>query len=301
MPLAFTSEPATVGEASRPLAAPFWAGSAPRTPTKSDADADADADYISRGAGRSPSSLSPIPEEPQERRRLSPTYEAGTPPPEGMGPDARKALDNAIREGASIAVPSPEPDAEDHRGGAATAHAHVRRGRRSGKARGTAAAVSPKRRARLRRLAHGAAGAAAPCADAGASSPVLWKAAVFPGGGARVRSVRRRAGAAASTVASTKKGVPLGAGRRRRRGRDSARAARGPRGEGPGVAGAGRRDRGVSGLKRVLLSSCVAPSERLRLRLRQMLVSYSPLAPSSTHRAAAVLLYEPAATQRVPT
>ena len=24
MPLAFTSEPATVGEASRPLAAPFW-------------------------------------------------------------------------------------------------------------------------------------------------------------------------------------------------------------------------------------------------------------------------------------
>ena len=42
MPLAFTSEPATVGEASRPLAAPFWAGSAPRTPTKSDADADAD-------------------------------------------------------------------------------------------------------------------------------------------------------------------------------------------------------------------------------------------------------------------
>ena len=52
--LAFTNEPATVGEASRPLAAPFWAGSAPRTPTKSDADADADADYISRGAGRSP-------------------------------------------------------------------------------------------------------------------------------------------------------------------------------------------------------------------------------------------------------
>ena len=102
-----------MGEASRPLAAPFWAGSAPRTPTKSDADADADADYISRGAGRSPSSLSPIPEEPQERRRLSPTYEAGTPPPEGLdGPDARKALDNAIREGASIAVPSPEPDAE---------------------------------------------------------------------------------------------------------------------------------------------------------------------------------------------
>ena len=42
MPLAFTSAPATVGEASRPLAAPFWAGSAPRTPTKSDADADAD-------------------------------------------------------------------------------------------------------------------------------------------------------------------------------------------------------------------------------------------------------------------
>ena len=41
MPLAFTSSPATVGEASRPLAAPFWAGSAPRTPTKSDADADA--------------------------------------------------------------------------------------------------------------------------------------------------------------------------------------------------------------------------------------------------------------------
>ena len=90
--LAFTSEPATVGEASRPLAAPFWAGSAPRTPTKSDADADADADYISRGAGRSPSSLSPIPEEPQERRRLSPTYEAGTPPPEGLdGPDARRS------------------------------------------------------------------------------------------------------------------------------------------------------------------------------------------------------------------
>ena len=126
MPLSFTNEPATVGEASRPLAAPFWAGSAPRTPTKSDADADADADYISRGAGRSPSSLSPIPEEtsggkqretpdaamatapapaPAEPRRLSPTYEAGTPPPEGMGPDA-------IREGASIAVPSPEPDAE---------------------------------------------------------------------------------------------------------------------------------------------------------------------------------------------
>ena len=47
MPLAFTNQPATVGEASRPLAAPFWAGSAPRTPTKSDADADADADYIS--------------------------------------------------------------------------------------------------------------------------------------------------------------------------------------------------------------------------------------------------------------
>ena len=47
MPLSFTSEPAKVGEASRPLAAPFWAGSAPRTPTKSDADADADADYIS--------------------------------------------------------------------------------------------------------------------------------------------------------------------------------------------------------------------------------------------------------------
>ena len=114
MPLAFTSAPATVGEASRPLAAPFWAG-APRTPTKSDADADAD--YIG-GAGRSPSSLSPIPEEtsggkPAEPRRLSPTYEAGTPPPEGMdGPDARKALDNAIREGASIMVPSPEPDAE---------------------------------------------------------------------------------------------------------------------------------------------------------------------------------------------
>ena len=89
MPLAFTSAPATVGEASRPLAAPFWAG-APRTPTKSDADADAD--YIG-GAGRSPSSLSPIPEEtsggkptPAERRHLSPTYEAGTPPPEGMGP-----------------------------------------------------------------------------------------------------------------------------------------------------------------------------------------------------------------------
>ena len=81
MPLEFTSAPAEVGEASRPLAAPFWAGSAPRTPTKSDADADADADYISRGAGRSPSSLSPIPEEPQERRRLSPTYEAGTPAP----------------------------------------------------------------------------------------------------------------------------------------------------------------------------------------------------------------------------
>ena len=57
-------------------------------------------------AGRSPSSLSPIPEEPQERRRLSPTYEAGTPPPEGMGPDA------SMREGASIMVPSPEPDAE---------------------------------------------------------------------------------------------------------------------------------------------------------------------------------------------
>ena len=88
MPLAFTSAPATVGEASRPLAAPFWAG-APRTPTKSDADADAD--YIG-GAGRSPSSLSPIPEEPQERRRLSPTYEAGTPPPEGLdGPDARRS------------------------------------------------------------------------------------------------------------------------------------------------------------------------------------------------------------------
>ena len=105
MPLAFTNQPATVGEASRPLAAPFWAGSAPRTPTKSDADADADADYISRGAGRSPSSLSPIPEEtsggkpataparaPAEPRRLSPTYEAGTPPPEGMdGPDARRS------------------------------------------------------------------------------------------------------------------------------------------------------------------------------------------------------------------
>ena len=44
MPLSFTDEPAKVGEASRPLAAPFWAGSAPRTPTKSDADADADAD-----------------------------------------------------------------------------------------------------------------------------------------------------------------------------------------------------------------------------------------------------------------
>ena len=42
--LSFTSEPATVGEASRPLAAPFWAGSAQRTPTKSDADAEADAD-----------------------------------------------------------------------------------------------------------------------------------------------------------------------------------------------------------------------------------------------------------------
>ena len=121
MPLSFTNEPATVGEASRPLAAPFWAGSAPRTPPRADAvDADADADYISRGAGRSPSSLSPIPEEtsggkptPAERRRLSPTYEAGTPPPEGMdGPDARKTLDNAIREGASIMVPSPEPDAE---------------------------------------------------------------------------------------------------------------------------------------------------------------------------------------------
>ena len=42
MPLAFTSAPATVGEASRPLAAPFWAGSAPRTPPRADADADAD-------------------------------------------------------------------------------------------------------------------------------------------------------------------------------------------------------------------------------------------------------------------
>ena len=134
MPLAFTDSPATVGEASRPLAAPFWAGSAPRTPTKSDADADADADYISRGAGRSPSSLSPIPEEtsggkpataparaPAEPRRLSPTYEAGTPPP-------------------------------------------------------------------------AAGAAAAGRADAGAATNILRKATVFRGGGARVRSVRRRAG-----------------------------------------------------------------------------------------------------------
>ena len=50
MPLAFTSAPATVGEASRPLAAPFWAGSAPRTPPR--ADADADADYISIALAR---------------------------------------------------------------------------------------------------------------------------------------------------------------------------------------------------------------------------------------------------------
>ncbi len=84
---------------------------------------------------------------------------------------------------------------------------------------------------------------------AGASSPVLWKAAVCAGGGGRVRSLRRRASATASAAASTKKGVPLGAGRRRRRGRGSARAARGPRGEGPGGAGTGRRHRGVSGLR----------------------------------------------------
>ena len=98
----------------------------------------------------------------------------------------------------------------------------------------------------------GEASAAAPRADAGAATEILWKAAVSAGGGGRVRSVRRRV-TGASTVSSTAKGLSVGAGRRRRRGRGSARAARGPRGEGPGGAGAGRRHRGVSGLSETVV------------------------------------------------
>ena len=81
-----------------------------------------------------------------------------------------------------------------------TVNVDICRGRRSGKARRAAAAVSLERRARVRRLADGAAGAAAAGrADAGAATKILWTAAVSAGGGGRVRSLRRRATAAAFT------------------------------------------------------------------------------------------------------
>ena len=100
MPLAFTSAPATVGEASRPLAAPFWAG-APRTPTKSDADADAD--YIG-GAGRSPSSLSPIPEEPHARRPREAARERAGPVGRGLLQGSEILTEEAVGVGRSAKV-----------------------------------------------------------------------------------------------------------------------------------------------------------------------------------------------------
>ena len=77
--------------------------------------------------------------------------------------------------------------------------------------------------------------------------------------------VRRRARAGASTVSSTTKGLSVGAGRGSERWRDSACAARGPRGEGPGVAGAGRRDRGVPGLSSESYLASGPEWHRLRL------------------------------------
>ena len=121
------------------------------------------------------------------------------------------------------------------------------RGRRSGKARRAAAAVAIKCRARVRRLAVRPEPRRLGGCGCGARHGIM------EGGGVCwrrrcVRSVRRLVSAAGNAVASTEEGLPLGAGRRRGAGAWT-RAARGPRGEGPGVAGARRRDRGVSGLR----------------------------------------------------
>lgn len=100
MPLLFTSAPATASATAKPLAAPFWAAGADADYI--DGGAGADADYIG-GAGRSPSSLSPIPEDPEELRRLSPAYAAGTPPPDG--PDAGRSA--SLSEAAEDALSAP--------------------------------------------------------------------------------------------------------------------------------------------------------------------------------------------------
>ena len=99
MPLAFTSAPATVGEAPAARRAVLGCLRAHAAA----ADADADADYISRApAGRPPPSE--IPEEtsdgkptPAEPRRLS--------RPTRLARRRRRVDPTYTREGASIAVP----------------------------------------------------------------------------------------------------------------------------------------------------------------------------------------------------
>ena len=81
-------------------AAPFWAGAPPRTPPRPTPPTTAP------GAPAGRSSLSPIPSVRRQAdagraARLSPTYEAGTPPPEGI--DHKTLWAAAVRAAAAVA------------------------------------------------------------------------------------------------------------------------------------------------------------------------------------------------------